>query len=107
MYPFGPYMDFEKLERDKMYLWEMYPQDSRKIKRIVEEALELEDYRGSFIYDEYPDKFLFYRLSSRIMKTYLGDEYEEEKDNRWLMEIIQVILANEIYTKRNRRKIYF
>lgn len=97
-------------ERDMAYLGEMYPKESKIIRQLVEEALDLEDYRGSFIYDEYPDKFLFYRMATKVTEKYIqqysnGNNKDGNK-NPWVMEIVQVILANEIYRKRSRRKYW-
>lgn len=103
-------------ERDSAYLWEMYPKESKIIRRLVEEALDMEDYRGSFIYDEYPDKYLFFRMVTRIANQYMNQqsvmagtadtEVEKNSKNPWLMEVVQVILANEIFRRRNRRKFW-
>lgn len=99
-------------ERDIAYLGEMYPKESKIIKRLVEEALDMEDYRGSFIYDEYPDKFLFFRMAQRVTDQYM-QQYSNGTDNGvdayknpWVIEIVQVILANEIYRRRSRRKFW-
>lgn len=114
-------------ERDIAYLTEMYPRESKIIKRLVEEALDMEDYRGSFIYDEYPDKFLFLRMANKIADRYTGSycrtngviiEKAEnmQTDSRqymcndgmkpWIIEVVQVILVNEIYRRRSRRKYW-
>lgn len=106
-------------ERDATYLTEMYPRESKIIKRLVEEALDMEDYRGSFIYDEYPDKFLFLRMANKIADRYTGSycrtngvitENVENMCNNdmkpWIIEVVQVILVNEIYRRRNRRKYW-
>lgn len=98
------------VERNNAYLYEMYPRESKIIRRFVEEALDLEDYRGSFIYDEYPDKFLFLRMARRV-----ADRYTKEYGNKdegfdkvkpWVVEIVQVILANEIYRRKTRKRYW-
>lgn len=106
-------LDLMGSERDTAYLWEMYPKESKIIRRLVEAALDMEDYRGSFIYDEYPDKFLFFRMANKIMEQYMkeysnGTNGNGNNDckNPWIIEIVQVILANEIYRRRSRRKYW-
>ncbi len=98
------------LERNNAYLYEMYPQEAKIIRRFVEEALDMEDYRGSFIYDEYPDKFLFLRMVRKIADRYTNEfgkrEEGPEMAKNWIVEIVQVILANEIYRRRNRRQYW-
>lgn len=98
------------VERNNAYLYEMYPRESKIIRRFVEEALDLEDYRGSFIYDEYPDKFLFLRMARKVADRYTNEHGNNEegfdKIKPWIIEIVQVILANEIYGRRNRRRYW-
>lgn len=99
-------------ERDAAYLREMYPRAAKIIREIVESELDLVDYRGSFIYDEYPDKYLFFRIVKKVVERYLEDTRSQEGDNtpgedrRWIQEIVQVILANELYRRRNGRKYW-
>lgn len=114
-------------ERDMAYLQEMYPRESKIIRRLVEEALDMEDYRGSFIYDEYPDKLLFLRMANKIADRYKGnycrpqgvildDSQNTSSSSRqnmcsdemkpWIIEVVQVILVNEIYRRRSRRKFW-
>lgn len=114
-------------ERDIEYLAEMYPRESKIIRRLVEEALDMEDYRGSFIYDEYPDKFLFLRMANKIADRYTGsycrpngmtmgnaDDMQAGSGQNmcnndmkpWIIEVVQVILVNEIYRRRSRRKYW-
>lgn len=116
MYMYGNAINFNGPEMDNAYLWEMYPRESRIINRLVDEALDMEDYRGSFIYDEYPDKFLFLRMANRIAKKYgetaknnenTEDSETESCEEIWISQIVQVILANEIIRRRNRRRYYW
>ncbi len=106
--PFWPgRIQEDVLERNSAYLYEMYPQEAKIIRRFVDEALDMEDYRGSFIYDEYPDKFLFLRMVRKIADRYTNEFGKKEEGTdlakNWVMEIVQVVLANEIYRRRNRR----
>jgi len=99
-------------ERDTEYLLEMYPREAKLIRSMVENELDMVDYSGSFIYDEYPDKYLFFRLVKKVTDRYLeqGQDAKEEcapgQKKTWVQEIVQVILANEIYRRRNRRKYW-
>ncbi len=106
---FNPFMAGE---RDTEYLLEMYPREAKLIRNMVENELDMVDYSGSFIYDEYPDKYLFFRLVKKVTDHYLkqGQDAKEEcavgQKKTWVQEIVQVILANEIYRRRNRRKYW-
>lgn len=66
-------------KRDDAYLWEMYPKDCKILRIMAQEMLDLEDYCGSFIYDEYPDKFLFLRLVNKITEKYMKEVYNQHR----------------------------
>lgn len=99
-------------ERDTAYLLEMYPREAKLISSMIENELDMVDYSGSFIYDEYPDKYLFFRLVKKVTDRYLETNQAADNDGmtaqrkQWVQEIVQVILANEIYRRRNRRKYW-
>lgn len=99
-------------ERDSAYLREMYPKEAKMIRDMIESELDMVDYRGSFIYDEYPDKYLFFRLVKKVTDRYFSEAGAGRtvntvpQDKQWVQEITQVVLANEIYRRRNRRKYW-
>lgn len=99
-------------ERDNAYLREMYPKEAKTIGDMIENELDMVDYSGSFIYDEYPDKYLFFRIVNKVTDRYFEqagvvmDGDITSKNKQWVQEIAQVILANEIYRRRNRRKYW-
>ena len=99
-------------ERDNAYLREMYPKEAKVIGDMIENELDMVDYSGSFIYDEYPDKYLFFRIVNKVTDHYFEqtgvvmDGSITSKNKQWVQEIAQVILANEIYRRRNRRKYW-
>lgn len=99
-------------ERDSAYLREMYPKEAKMIRDMAESELDMVDYHGSFIYDEYPDKYLFFRLVKKVTSRYFSEMGADKnantvpQDEQWVQEITQVVLANEIYRRRNRRKYW-
>ena len=58
----GERMQEKEFELMKSY----YPRIVQEIQERVEEECRLLDYEGSRIYDEYPDKYMFYNLCSKI-----------------------------------------
>lgn len=114
-YPLPMYYDREDtLMRDLEYLQQMYPSEAKKYQKRIAEILDRIDYDGSVIYDEYPDKWMLYKLgqdSKEILKTEekqaLGEGQDcaalEEKWE-WLGDMIQILLFYEIYRKRHNRK---
>ena len=61
----GERMQEEEFELMKSY----YPRIVQEIQERVEEECRLLDYEGSRIYDEYPDKYMFYHLCSKIKES--------------------------------------
>lgn len=114
-YPLPMYYDREDtLMRDLEYLQQMYPSEAKKYQKRIAEILDRIDYDGSVIYDEYPDKWMLYKLGQdikEILKTEEKQALEEEKECaaleekwEWLGDMIQILLFYEIYRKRHNRK---
>lgn len=51
-----------KEEKEREYWKQMYPAQVKEIQRVVEQLCDRIDYKGSFIYDEYPDQVTLKRL---------------------------------------------
>lgn len=96
---------------DASYVFEMYPKEARLIKLCVDEILDLEDYSGSFIYDEYPDKFLFLQMAKRVKHKYLMEQLKAEECCKELEcavdNLVSVILVNEICHRRKKHRKFF
>ena len=88
----------------------MYPSLARQIQPLVEEACDRMEYEGSFMFDEYPDQLTIQRLSRNIYekmdkKTYQDDVMMQEAAGRnWLEDFVTVMLLNEMYQRRGRRR---
>ena len=80
-----------------------YPQTVQRIQEKVEEECDLLDYEGSRLYDEYPDKYMLYHLSSRIKEEIQPEMSSQAVRESFLDELIQVMLYQEISRRRCRR----
>lgn len=92
--------------RDFEYLRQTYPAQVRKYQRRVEEILDKMDYEGSMIYDEYPDSLGLRSLGLSVAKAL---ERESEQDlgevgTGMLQALSQVLVCDEIYRRRQRKK---
>ena len=63
--------------RDLDYLLQLYPQRVRKYRERISRILDGMDYRGSLIYDEYPDRLALVQLSENIRSRICREEQEE------------------------------
>lgn len=102
-------------DRDVEYVKEMYPETFDRIQEIVEKEADLQEFVGSMMYDEYPDKMRLISIVNRIFDKLKKEENECKEssgcvkypDDKWLKDIIMVLLLNEIYRRRQKRKRYY
>lgn len=111
-----PYLLEENKYADYSYLEELYPVTIKAYQVRVKEAVDLLDYPGSVIYDEYPDALTLYRTAKRIsddieLNEALTQKIDQEiecsiqKNEKEcgpckLIELIQVLLYVEIQKRR-------
>ena len=107
--------------RDLEYLIQLYPERAEKYLRTISHMLDHLDYRGSLIYDEYPDRLALFRLVDSVEEQIRreeapaalaepqeagglikreGESGAETQDRKVL---VQILLYYEIF--RRRRKI--
>ena len=101
----NPFMyEGERMQEEEFKLMKSYyPQTVQRIQERVEEECNLLDYAGSRLYDEYPDKYMLYHLSSRIKESIQPEISSEAVRESFLDELIQVMLYQEISRRRCRR----
>ena len=88
----------------------------RKIETLnmLEKECDYQEFAGSMMFDEYPDKMGILRIVNRIFENIKkeeascnGKECIKYPDDQWLKDIIMVLLLNEIYRRRQKRKRYY
>ena len=95
----------EKEQEEEFFLMKSYyPDTARKIQEKVEEECDLQDYEGSRLYDEYPDKYMFYHLCSKIKESMKPEIKAQAEQSCFLDELVHVLLGQEICRRRCRRK---
>lgn len=90
-------------EKEHSLLKSWYPDTVRRIQEIVEEECGRQDYEGSRIYDEYPDRRML-----RAMSAAIGKKVETEFSTRSVPygtpgETAEILFYQEIYRRRCRR----
>ncbi len=114
-YPNYPmYFDEYRRVQDLEYLQEMYPSTVKVYQKKINQVLDRIDYKGSMIYDEYPDRISLYKLASDITQMILSENKQnniedgvplnpmdsEEMDADHVGVIVQILLYYEIYKRR-------
>ena len=92
-------IDERELEEDREYLMELYPAKAKLIMVMIEDACDRLEYEGSPMFAPYPDKETILGISRNIYDTI---SYNNTDDN--LKHLIEVMLLNEFYVRRNRYK---
>ena len=99
------YQEEDTILKDLEYLQQMYPADARKYQKKIAEILDKLDYEGSMIYDEFPDRWQLYKLSSDILDRIRREEEKNESKEqappeKWQGAMIQgtVQLHPAVYT---------
>lgn len=107
-YPF--LLPFSK-ERDQEREWKVmqsyYPPRVLIIQEKVEQECDKMEYDGSMMFDEYPDKFMMSHLCKKI-ESQIKKENDQQTDTseQWEMDLIGVLLFNEMYRRRCKRRQY-
>lgn len=97
--------------QDLEYLQQLYPQEARKIQRKVLMHIEPIDYNGSFLYDEYPDQLMMYRVVAGILNEMkkdaqkAGEDWRPEKE-LWMQDMIKLVLYMEVFKRRCKKNKY-
>ena len=105
-YPYG-YEEQTKRMQDLEYMQQLYPQEAKNILRKVIYHIDPIDYKGSFIYDEYPDQLQLYRVVASVfaeMKKEATDKEEAWSPERemWLQDMIKLVLYQEVFKRRSK-----
>ena len=105
-YPYGLEEQARRMQ-DLEYMQQLYPQQAKNILRKVIYHIDPIDYKGSFIYDEYPDQLQLYRVVASIfaeMKKEALDMDETWSPERemWLQDMIKLVLYQEVFKRRSK-----
>ena len=85
------------------YLRSMYPATAKKIYTYIQEECDRQEYEGSMIYDEYPDKLqlrlMCRRAYDQVMKqeTWEKEIYTPEK----IREIVEILMYQELIDRKS------
>ncbi|MCI9417873.1 MAG: hypothetical protein HFI82_10820 [Eubacterium sp.] len=101
------YQTEKEYERDMERMKELYPKRMKKLLAYVEEECDKMEYEGSMMYDEYPDKVLLYKTAADVYDRAVPvqeTEHGGRRRDRDLLDVIQVLLYDEMYRRRGRRR---
>ncbi|MBP3460393.1 MAG: hypothetical protein J6K58_14415 [Lachnospiraceae bacterium] len=104
------YEDEHELIKDMEYLQGQHPLEIRTLQGEIVQFMNMMDYSGSMIYDEYPDRFLLQKygkdIAEKVRRKHKDDvENPVHKMLDWdgFEEIIMLLLHEEILKRRHRR----
>ena len=110
-YPVPYLFDQEKeQDRDMQIMKSFYSARAVQIQELAEQECDRMEYDGSMMFDDYPDKLMMRKICQRI-KDKLSEEGGEmeamrrkDRDDAGLDDLIGVMLYNEMYRRRCRRR---
>lgn len=103
-------------ERDMNYVKEMYPKTFAKLQEIVDDECDRQEFAGSMMFDEYPDKIGMMRIRNRVFDRLqlenvscveMSRECQKYPEDEWVKDIIMVLLLNEMCRRRRQRRRYY
>ena len=107
----GFYNEEREQEKEFDLMRSYYPDTARRIQEKAEAQCQLLDYEGSRLYDEYPDRFMLYHichqvkgLCRQIREQVAGELEMQEIADRFLDDLIEVLVYQEISRRRCRRR---
>lgn len=63
------YMTELEYERDMERMKDLYPEEAKRIQKLVEEECDKMEYEGSMMFDEYPDRVMLKVICERIYQN--------------------------------------
>lgn len=70
------------IKEDLQYLQEMFPELAKRYAARISSVVDRMDYKGSMIYDEYPDRLRMQRLAHDIVQMIEKEEAAAEEEGR-------------------------
>ena len=102
-------MEEQQEARERQRMQSYYSRTASDLQRLVEAECDRMDYRGSMMYDEFPDRLMMEHTCRNIARQY-GRENggkDEKTAEEELLDLIGVLFYNEMFRRRSRRKHYY
>ena len=109
--------DERQMMEDLEYFQQLYPFGTKLLQREIRKVIDIMDYEGSIIYDEFPDRFAMQKLTSDIISKIRLQAEEEMADGEEvkkmlaydnLEEYMFLLVLHEVWRRRhNKRRGYF
>mgnify|MGYP000405270027 CR=1 FL=1 len=91
------YQDEQEMVRDMEYLQSQHSMEIRQLRKHIADTINIMDYEGSMIYDEYPDRYGIARLAKTMVSVLRKEEDEAQPEAvsapekwEWVENMIQI-----------------
>lgn len=104
----GYYTQNQGMEKDLEYFQQIYPYGAKLLQKEIFQMLQMLDYEGSMLYDEYPDKVALADLARNMLqnmkrkKESLPEELKKLLENDCIEEYVLLVLLCEILKRRHK-----
>ena len=105
----GRSMEEQQEARERQRMQSYYSRTASDLQRLVEAECDRMDYRGSMMYDEFPDRLMMEHTCRNIARQY-GRENggkDEKNGRRGTARFDRRLFYNEMFRRRSRRKHYY
>ncbi len=109
--------DENEMMQDLEYFQQLYPSGAKLLQREIRKVIDIMDYEGSLIYDEFPDRFAMQRLTKDILRKIrlqLEDEIQDSEEIEKMLryenidDYMLLLVLHEVWRRRhNQRRGYF
>ena len=86
-----------RIQDEYRYVRGLYPQETKRLQRIVEMEFDRIDRERGPMYDDYPDREFLYRVRDRMLASALAEGIAADRD------MIQVLMLHELLQRRSYR----
>lgn len=90
------------------YISNLYPSEVNELRELVKNECDRMEYKGSMMYDEYPDKIMFMKKCNEICSiAECTCKYAKKcPEKNVLKDIVAILLSDEFYKRRQRKRFY-
>lgn len=82
------------------YMRQLYPMEAKEYLAVISRILDTLDFGESYIYDEYPDQLILFKLTEIILRQIPMRDNLSRDTQRTL---VQILLYDEILYRRKRK----
>lgn len=104
------YTQDKEMVRDLEYFQQLYPMGAKMLQKQIMKSIDILDYEGSSIYDEYPDRMMLQRMARDVLSSMKKEDNEKQEEmlkllaNENIEDYILLLILYEILRRRHKNE---